>query len=837
MTVPRHTLLGAAALAAMIVAVYFPALNGEPLWDDAVWTEEPLVQSWSGIREIWLEPSAIEREGHYWPLVYTSFWLEHKLWGLTPLGYHLVNVLLHLANSLLAWRLLALLAVPGAWAAAVIFAVHPLHVESVAWIVERKDLLSTLFYFLAALAWIRPGGPKIMLAAVLLVAALLSKSMPVTFPAALLIWYWWRERWPALREWAGLALLFAVALSITLADLAFYASRESLSLGYTFIERVQIASHALWFYAGKLVWPADLAVIYPHWEIGAANPGAWLYVFAAAAATALLWFGRHRIGRGPVAAAAFFAVTLSPSLGFIDYGYMQFSFAADRFQYLAGLGPIALAAGAGARLAVCYKPLEKVAPAALAAALAAFCVLTWNQAGIYRNAIVFFEHVIAHNPAARDAHVNLGAEYMNVGRNEEGLEATLIAVEQRPEYAGGFLNLGLAYMRLERLPESREAVLRALELDPEYRDARQNLGEVLRRQGEYEAAVEQYREALRLDSDYASAYAGLGQSLFQLERYAEAVEVIDRAIESGLTAFQAQTLNLVAAQALGRLGSFDEAELRTEQTAAEAPGDVRPAATRVALRIEAGQIAEAERVLGSALDLYAGDAGALYNLGESLATLDAGGQALTAYRSALAADPDHVRALVGIGNLELEFGRHAESLEAFERAMALLPELAEQAALHRSMGEAAMALGHADAAALFRTGARGRSAGIQQPRPAGHAAFQSGGLRRSAEFIYRHARTAPGQPYHTHESRPHVFPPRPDCRGSRAYRAGARNRSAIRTRPVRADIDRQGANRVAAKRPELMIFGQLRLARIYFDKPLRDNMRPSNGWTFGRSLL
>ena len=162
MTVPRHTLLGAAALAVMIFAVYFPALNGEPLWDDAVWAEEPLVLSWSGIREIWLEPSAIRQEGHYWPLVYTSFWLEHKLWGLSPLGYHLVNVLLHLANTLLVWRLLALLAAPGAWAAAAVFAVHPLHVESVAWIVERKDLLSTLFYFLAALAWVRPGGPKIM---------------------------------------------------------------------------------------------------------------------------------------------------------------------------------------------------------------------------------------------------------------------------------------------------------------------------------------------------------------------------------------------------------------------------------------------------------------------------------------------------------------------------------------------------------------------------------------------------------------------------------------------------------------------------------------------------
>lgn len=694
-------LAGAAALAVMTFIVYFPALTGEPLWDDAVWAEEPLVLNWPGIREIWLEPSAIRQEGHYWPLVYTSFWLEHKLWGLTPLGYHLVNVLLHLANSLLAWRLLALLAAPGAWAAAAIFAVHPLHVESVAWIVERKDLLSTLFYLLAVLAWVRPRGPRLVPTAVLLVAALLSKSMPVTLPAALLLWYWWRGRWPSVAEAAGLAVLFGISLGITLADLAFYSSREPLSLGYTLIERVQIASHALWFYIGKLLWPSNLAVIYPHWEIGAANAGAWLYVLGAMSAAALLWFGRHRIGRAPAAAAAFFALTLAPSLGFIDYGYMQFSFAADRFQYLAGLGPIALIAGTTAHLAVRRHFLEKAAPVVLAAMLAAFGAVTWNQAGIYRNGIVFFEHVIEHNPLARDAHANLGAEYMNNGRNEEGLDATLIATEQRPEYAGAFLNLGLAYMRLGRLQEAEEAVLRALELDSRYRDARQNLGEVLRQRGEHEAAVVQYRMALDIDPNYASAHAGNAQSLFQLGRYEEAVESIGQAVETGIDPFAAQTLNLVAAQALGRLGRIDEAERRIAQTAAEAPGDVRPAATSVALRVDNGQIEEADRILRETLAALAGSSDDLYDFGESLATLAASEQALQAYRSALILDSGHVRSLVGVGNLELQFGRYAESLSAFRQAMALLPELAEQAALHRSMGEASMELGHADAAEYF----------------------------------------------------------------------------------------------------------------------------------------
>ena len=692
---------GAAALAVMTVFVYFPALIGEPVWDDTIWSEEPLVLSWSGIREIWFEPSAIRQEAHYWPLVYTSFWLEHKLWGLAPLGYHLVNVLLHLANTLLAWRLLALLGVPGAWAAAAIFAVHPLHVESVAWIIERKDLLSTLFYFLAVLAWIGQARPRIALAAVFLTAALLSKSMAVTLPAALLLWYWWRGQWPPARAALGLGLLFGIALAITLADLAFYSSREPLDLGYTFIDRVQIASQALWFYFAKLLWPTNLAVIYPHFEVGADQLVAWAYVAGAAAVAALLWFGRHRFGRGPAVAAAFFVLTLAPSLGFIDYGYMQFSFVADRFQYLAGLGLIAAFVAAAVGITDRFTLHRHVAPTALGMALAILGGLAWSHAGIYRNGILFFEHIVAHNPEARYVYANLGTRYMDAGRLEEGIETILISTQKQPDDAGVFLNLGLARMELDQLPEAKQALRRALELDDSVRDIRHNMGEVLRRQGAHQAATEHFREAIEIDAEFASSHAGLGQSLFQLGRYEQAAASIDRAIELGLDPAQARTLNLSAAQGLGRLGRFEAAEARIAAVAAEVPGDARPAATRVAVRHEAGQVRAAARVLRAAIDLFAGDALALYRLGEALATLDVDEHALTAYRAVLAVDPDHAEALVGIGNLELELRSYAASLAAFERALELVPELSEQAALHRAMGEAAMELGLPDASAHF----------------------------------------------------------------------------------------------------------------------------------------
>ena len=201
----RRDALGIFALGLLVVGSYFPAFFAGFVWDDEIITEA-VVRDWSGLWHIWFSPAEIKREGHYWPLVYTTFWLEHKLWGYAPTGYHVVNVLLHLGNTLLLWRLAGRLTVPVAWLLAAVFAVHPLHVESVAWVIERKDLLSTLFYLAAFSTWVhfveepRPafGWRRYLLALALFVLGLLCKSIVVTLPAALLIWAlvatWPRDR-------------------------------------------------------------------------------------------------------------------------------------------------------------------------------------------------------------------------------------------------------------------------------------------------------------------------------------------------------------------------------------------------------------------------------------------------------------------------------------------------------------------------------------------------------------------------------------------------------------------------------------------------------------------
>ena len=436
----RQDALALLALGLLVIVSYLPAmLWGGFVWDDNLYIKVDPVRDVSGLWQIWFSPSELGREEHYWPLVYTTFWLEHKLWGFDPTGYHIVNVLLHLANTLLLWHLLRRLAVPSAWVVAAVFAVHPLHVESVAWVIERKDVLSGLFYLAAVLAWMRfveqPNPRWYVWSLVLYVAGLLSKSIVVTLPAVLLIWHWWKQGRVTSTNLLRLVPFCVVGLVITVGDLSFYRSGASTSFDYSLTERILIAARSLWFYAGKLLWPSELAVIYPRWDIRVYDPLAWGYLVAAVALVVALWHFRRQLGRGPLAGALFFAVTLSPVLGFVDYGYMKYAFVADRFQYLAGIGVMAVVISAAAygvrRLSGLW---QKGALGVAAVVVVVLGLLTWRQANIWRDDETLNRHIVALNPQARNAHRHLGKALYNQGRYEEALDAARVAVEQRPDY-------------------------------------------------------------------------------------------------------------------------------------------------------------------------------------------------------------------------------------------------------------------------------------------------------------------------------------------------------------------------------------------------------------------
>ncbi len=668
----RQDALALVALSLLVAICYLPAmLWGGFVWDDSILTAAKPVRDVSGLWQIWFSPSTIEGEGHYWPLVYTTFWLEHKLWGFDPAGYHIVNVLLHLGNTLLVWHLMRRLSVPGAWVVAAVFAVHPLHVESVAWVIERKDVLSGLFYLAAVLVWMRfveqsrRGWYVCSLA--LYAAGLLSKSIVVTLPVALLLWPWWQQGRVTATDLLRIVPFGVVGLAITVGDLSFYQSREALSLGYSLTERVLIAAHALWFYAGKLLWPSELAVVYPRWDIRVADPLAWGYVIATAALALTLWHFRHQIGRGPLAGALFFAVTLSPVLGFVDYGYMQFAFVADRFQYLAGIGVMAVVIGAVTygvgRLSDWWQQGARVVAAV---AIVVLGLLTWRQASVYRDDETLNRHIIAHNPQARDAYLNLGDALYDQGRYEEALEATRVALERRPEYAKAHFNLGAILNTLGRSEEAETHLRRAIALNPQARDAHLNLGDVLYKQGRYVEALDATRVALEIkqDPDFFEAHFNLGA-----------------------------ILNV--------LGRFEEAETHLRRAIALNPQDVDAHFSLGAALYKQGRYAEALDATRVAIEQDPEYAKAHFNLGAILHALGRSEEAETHLRRAIALNPQDVDACRKLIEVLTPQGRYEEAIDLMAQAVALDPASPQAIELHCLMGQTSQENGQPEVATEY----------------------------------------------------------------------------------------------------------------------------------------
>ena len=691
--------LAALALAVLVSASYFPALQGGFVWDDSIFVEEPAVRDMSGLSTIWFSPEKIANEGHYWPVVYSSFWLEHKLWGYDPAGYHIVNVLLHLLNCILVWRLMLHLEVPGAWLVAAVFGVHPLRVESVAWIIERKDLLSGLFFLAAALVWIqsegRPRKRAYLLAMALFAGAMLSKSIAVTLPASLLLWQWWKGGSVGRQDFIRLAPFFALAALITLADLSFYLGREPLSLGYSFIERAQIASGALWWYAGKLVWPTNLAVIYPHWNVGGASLLAWLPVLGLACAAVALWRARTEGSAGPLVGAVFFAVTLSPVLGFIDFGYMQFSFVADRFQYLAGLGVIAVLVGVGARFAARLQGWAHDGAKVVAAAiLAVLATMTWQQAGIYRNGVTFFGHVVSHNPGARDARVNLSAALIGAGRAEEALSAALLAIEQGT--AGLFkahVNAGTALLRLDRIGESQEHLSRAIEMAPREAIVFKVYADLLAKSGDYAEAVRTYREALAIDPRSWRAFGALATAFFEMGRYDESIGAAREALSLLDDPRQGTALYLRMGRSWQRLGNLDRAEQEINQALETSQEGREPLLALSGLRYEQGRFDESAEYLARARTAGPSDESGLRFIGDALREQDRLEDALEIFTEVVETYPRSALAHAGKGHTLFDLGRYQDAIDSMALAISLDPDLPMAGTLHRLMAQAAETLG------------------------------------------------------------------------------------------------------------------------------------------------
>ena len=331
-------------------AAYLPALSGGFIWNDRDYVTQPALQSLAGLFRIWFEVGATQQ---YYPVLHTAFWIEHLLWGDAALGYHVLNLALHATSACLFVAVLRRLQVPGALLAGLIFALHPVGVESVAWISEQKNILSTVFYLLAALTYLRFDEGRsafaYALATTWFVLAVLTKSVTATLPAALLVVLWWRR---GRLEWRRDVVPLLPCLALGALGGLFTAWVEHSVIGaeggdfsLDFYARCLVAGRAVWFYLGKLCWPANLIFIYPRWETDPETVWPLLYPAGVLVALAALWGWRRR-SRAPLAAGLIFVGTLFPVLGFLNVYAFVFSFVADHFQYLA-IFPLAALAAAG----------------------------------------------------------------------------------------------------------------------------------------------------------------------------------------------------------------------------------------------------------------------------------------------------------------------------------------------------------------------------------------------------------------------------------------------------------------------------------------------------------
>lgn len=568
-----------AALFGAVFLAYQPAWNGGLLWDDAAHLTRADLRSWRGLWRIWVEPGATQQ---YYPLLHSAFWLQHRLWGDWPAGYHLVSLGLHFAAAALAALALRRLSIPGAYLAAAIFALHPAHVESVAWITEQKNTLSAVFYLGAALAWLRFEERRekrtYVLALVLFALALCSKTVTATLPAALLLLHWWKRGKPSWRRDVVPLLPFfvlgaAAGLFTVWVERNLVGARGA-AFDLTIVERGLLAGRAAWFYLGKLAWPADLVFVYPRWNV---SQGVWwqyLYPAAALAALAGLWILRKRMP-GALAGALFFLVTLFPALGFFDLYPFLFSFVADHFQYLASLGILALAAAGAARLLDGAQPAARRAGQGLClAGVAVLAVLTFRQSRLYADRETLYRATLRGNPACWMAWNNLAGALISRGKAEEAMGLAQRALALRPDYPDAHNNLALALAGLGRSEEAIPHYRRALEIDPGYAEAQNNLGFALAARGEIDEAIAHYRAALRTDPGRAGIHYNLAMALIARGDTRAAATHLRRALELQPGSLEAHNnLGIL----LARSGRLEEAIEQFRQALAIQPdsADVR----------------------------------------------------------------------------------------------------------------------------------------------------------------------------------------------------------------------------------------------------------------------
>jgi protein O-mannosyl-transferase len=529
----------AVVLAAVTIFAYRPAWHGGFLWDDDAYIiNNELLTAPDGWQRIWF---SLDSPSQYFPFTYSTFRIEHALWGLDTTGYHWVNLLLHVGNALLVWAVLARLKVPGSWLAAAIFALHPVQVESVAWITERKNVLMGFFFLLTLLAWIafvdkRTRRPWIFycLALIFYVLALSAKATACTLPAALFLILWLQEKPITMRRLTQIVPFVVLGIGMGLLAVWWERYHQGTNRGvFTFlspIERILVASRAVWFYLSKIFWPSNLTFIYPRWNISPANLIDYIWLLAGIAACVAIYFIRRYFGRSVEVAAAFFVATLSPVLGFIMLFTFRYTFVADHYQYLACIGPIALASAGIASLSDKFAQFRAVIVSVALLVVASLGSLTWRQAATYTDIETLWRTTLARNPECWMAHTNIGIVFLQQGKIDDAIAHYRLALQMQPDSWDAEYNLGTALVAKGQVDEAILHCERAVGMRPTDPDAQVSLGNALFAKGRIDEAIAHYQKAITAQPDHFLARYSLGHALLEKGELEGAIQVCRSAL-------------------------------------------------------------------------------------------------------------------------------------------------------------------------------------------------------------------------------------------------------------------------------------------------------------------
>lgn len=534
-------------------AAYIPAWDGEYIYDDdTLLTQNPAIrrgsgfldpESWKGLASFWF-PTDKNVTADYFPLTSTTFWIEWRLWGNTEPGtpgyafglgapgYHITNILLHAICAILLWIVLKRLSIPGAWFAALLWAVHPVCVESVAWISERKNTLSMALFLAAMLSWIRfvqlDRRKYYFMTLAWFILALLAKTAIVMVPFVLLLTVWWMRGTLKRRDFVQSVPFFVCSFILGVVTLYFQYSRaigeEYIPIGGPF-DRLAGASFALGFYLYKVFFPFNLALIYPQWHETVPRYLQLLPGVGYAVVFAWAWKERATWGRHVIFGLGFYVITLFPILGFLKMAYMRLTLVADHFQYTSMVGVIALVVGGVTHWSARLREESRAwVLGTTGTLLVAGCFwLSWNQSGLYKTKEIMWADVLRKNPNSWQAHNHMGAILFKRREIEKAIKHFERAVELKPYNLEVHNNAGLAYALLGQVDRGLEHLKRAVEIRGDLIPIRLNYASWLEAAGHLTASEENFRVVVQLAPENPKFHFDLARVLAKQQKFDEAI--------------------------------------------------------------------------------------------------------------------------------------------------------------------------------------------------------------------------------------------------------------------------------------------------------------------------